>query len=259
MDFLIHKKIRKTHYKQLIKSTIHNIPYLFTNEIKFFALSAGNSGSAYLVELLKANGLERSYHEFQPDLDEYGVKYYLGEIDSNYLKWVLRLTRKKVKFESSNRLFSLGRLILEVYPNSKFIILVRDPKEVVRSSINKSIWPEIWNSNRLRYSSRLGGDPQLSAFERTCHYWNNYYVRILDDLKEQDFFVLKFEDLVKGKTAALADFFGITFEIKKIPPVNTKENLKPKKQKLGHYHTWTDEQKSIFNAICLETGSILGY
>lgn len=254
--------LRKNVYvaTQVLKTTIKDFLYFKeSKEEKYFCLSAGNSGSKYLVELLKTNDIKRCYHEYQPDLDKLAVQYYLNGTNRQLIKFILKHTRKKVFFESSNRLFSVAELIKEVYPKSKFIILVRNPKKFIISSVNKTIWPEVWKSKRLRYSSELGGNVTLPPFERTCHYWNNYYERILRDLRNEEALLIHFEDLIKGEIDTLERFMDLKILKRIIDPVNTKEHIKSNVKKIGNFDTWAIEQKEAFERICGKTMKTLGY
>ena len=231
-----------------------------SDQERIFSLNSGNCGSWYIVELLKANGLGPSYHQKMPDFEELGVRYYLTGKPAFRMLWLLRLTRHDVYFESSNRLFSMTPLITRAYPNARFIHQHRDPLDTIVSTINKNIWPDwMQNPTRLRYSSMLSGARDLLPFERTCHYWNNYNRRIMDDLKGMDYLSLKFTDLINGRIQELEEFIGHELKIKKIPPVNTKEVLKERGKKYDSFDALPDEWQRAFHRICGATRVELGY
>lgn len=164
---------------------------------KYFCLSTGSCGSAYIVDLIKANGYDRCYHELEPELDRTGVQYYLDCTNEIALKRILYFTRLNIFFESSNRLFSLARLLYDVFPNSRFIHLFRNGYHQINSTLNKTIWPDtIQSSPRLRYASKLAGPRNASPFERTCWYWRNYNERISEDLVGLPHIRLKFSTLI---------------------------------------------------------------
>lgn len=233
-------------------------------ESKIFCLSSGNCGSKYLVHLLRENSIDRCYHEKDLDLDRTGVRYYLTGEYEWAVKRLLLLTRNQVYFESSNRLFSLAPLLKDVFPNSKFIHLHRDGVASVRSGVNKTLWPDVMqHATRLRYASRLAGDPSLDPFERTCHYWANINERIFEDLngmEDQDVLNLKFEDLIEGKLDELESFLGRALSTHVIEPVNTKDDLKDESvEVIGDFGDWPEGWRRAFVDICGPIQRRLGY
>jgi hypothetical protein len=215
---------------------------------RFFCLSAGNSGSKYLVALLRANGVPRCFHEKPPQLDDAGVAYWLDGSRRWRIELLLRLTRRSVYLESSNRLFSLAPLIREVFPGARFIHLHRDPRELVNSSMNKTIWPSVFDRPRLRYRSRLSGDPSWDPFERTCAYWANINERILRDLADQDGLSLRFDDLV-----------GRELPVRRIEPVNTKKRITLAEKRYESHLDWPETYRRIFARRCGTLAELLGY
>jgi hypothetical protein len=227
---------------------------------KYFCLSTGSCGSAYIVELMKANGYDRCYHEQRPELDNAGVKYYLQRIDPTPLKRILYFTRIDTFFESSNRLFSLSRLIYDIFPNSHFIHLFRNGYSQINSTLNKKIWPSTFQKNsRLRYASHLAGPQDASPFERTCWYWRNYNERILQDLADLPHVKLKFRELINGDTKKLEEMLRRPFSVRRIAPVNTKEAIKRRNKRFDSHLDWPSEYHRIFRSVCGETMSRLGY
>ena len=245
----LYGKIRQTAQTQLQDQ----------NREIFFVLSSGSCGSAYLVELLKANGIAEVYHEKKPDFDVEGVQYYLDASNAEALEIAVKSTRATVWLESSNRLFAMTPVLKKVFPGAKFIHLHRDPKGIIKSTVNKTIWPDWFNSDRLRYSSRLAGDKSLTPFERTCHYWNNINRRILTDIASTSHMHLTFADLTAGKLEELEAFLGVELKTKTIPAVNTKDDIKREEEVYGSYENWSPEWQAAFDTICGPTEKELGY
>lgn len=226
---------------------------------RFFCLNSGSCGSKYLVELIAANGFEGCFHEKFPDLDEPGVRHYLDGTEMRFFRPLLQLTRRRVFLESSNRLFSMTRVLSDEFPGARFIHLYRDGRDQVTSGMNKTIWPEVMSSPRLRYASRLAGPLDAEPFERACWYWRNYNERIANDLEGHDALRLKYEDLVAGRVAELAEFLGVALPLASIPPVNTKEDRKLATKRYETPADWPQEFHATFDRVCGATMQRLGY
>lgn len=253
-----------SHKREVVRSAWELLPKNHRYENKVFCLNAGGCGSKYLIHLLKANKIDRCYHEKAPDLDRSGVQYFLSGKYEWVIKGLLLLTRNRVYLESSNRLFSLAPLLKSVFPNSKFIHLHRNGIDSVRSNVNKTLWPDVMQcATRLRYASHLAGNPALSPFERTCHYWANINERIsedLDDMQDDDVFSLTFDDLIQGRLDDLESFLGHPLSVKSIEPVNTKADLKAESEKVVEgLNDWPAEWRRSFVKICGPIQSKLGY
>lgn len=230
--------------------------------MRVFSLNSGSCGSAYIVELLRANGVRRCFHEKWPDWDEEGVRYYLDAKPERELTWLLKHTRRLPEFESNNRLFAFAKLLKRAFPDVRFIHQHRDPRADLLSGMNKDDWPAVMsNQRRLRYSSRLSGPPSESALERSCHYWNNINQRIHDDLQDlgEPFLSLKFSDLISGRVESLENFLGISMKIRGIPPVNTKLHLKSHDRPRVTFESLQDWERARFDEICGEMMGRLGY
>ena len=107
------------------------------NQTRFFCQNSGSCGSHYIIDLLRENGVERVFHEKDPDLNEIGVQHFESPLPQSQLIQTLRYTRHNVFFEANNRLFSLSQELATAFPNSKFIHLFRHPANAVRSAMSK--------------------------------------------------------------------------------------------------------------------------
>jgi len=205
---------------------------------RLWVLNSGGTGSTYLAELLKRNNCPRVAHEYGPivngkklDLDNEGVRYYLGDCGFDYIASLLHLTRSHLITECSNRLFSMALPLKFIFPNSQFIHLVRDSRDIlaryVSMTANQSAM-ETWRTTkdrRLRYVTRLAGPEGCSLFEQNCWYWRNYNEKTFSDLQKESAPILFFDDLIAGDISLFERFFNKKFEFEKIEQVNkTKES-----------------------------------
>lgn len=261
INILLKNRFTKKDWRTLYRAGL-GLPGLLLPDSakKVFCLNAGSCGSSYIVALMRANGWARAYHEKKPDLDNEGILHYEQKFDTNYLKLLLRWSRHRVGFEANNRLFAMGRELLDIYPAAKFIHLYRDGRSVVTSAMNIAKAELTWGSRRLRYRCQeLSGGDHLSNFDKCCNYWARYNKRILDDLRSVDSLSLKFEDLVAGKVDDLENFVGDKFQLTKLPPVNNKKPKRTGADAFPAYPDWPAENKRRFWELCGPVMDELGY
>jgi len=92
---------------------------------------------------------------------------------------------------SKNPDFSpLVKTILEIFPNAKFINLVRPPEQMLPSSIN------LWASNWRAYGSPDETYPLIDVIKEHALHWYDYPHKQLVDLPPDRYTVVYFKDLV---------------------------------------------------------------
>jgi hypothetical protein len=230
----------------------------YRDKIIYFCVNSGSCGSKYIVNLLRSNGLNNSYHEKKPDFNYLGIRYHLSRdhLSSDCLVLMMRLTRGNVFFESSNRLFSLIPIIKKSFPKAKFIFLHRDGRDSVCSALNVGNVDAYFRYN-FRFSSGLCGPSHSDSFSKACQHWayvNNVIYRDLQGIEANDYIFLPFEKLIKGELKILEEFMGIELRTKRIAPVNVG-----RKKRSSSSLDWREEDKDRFWHICGGTMKRLGY
>jgi hypothetical protein len=226
--------------------------------LRYFCLNHGGCGSMYIVELMKANGLGPCYHEKFPDLDDLGIDYFEGKVSSRRVKRWLRLTRRDVFFEASNRLFSMGSCLAEIFPDAKFIHLHRDPRSYLPSGLSA---PRAltWDSGRKRYRSvALGAGHGLSDLERYCQFWVAYNERIQTDLAGKDILSVRFDDLINGRIDGLRDFMQEDLRVQQVAPANSNKPIR-NSGRYPQFDDWPERDKELVFSTCGPLMKRLGY
>jgi len=223
------------------------------NQTRFFCQNSGACGSHYIIDLLGVNGVERVFHEKDPDLNEIGVQHFESPLPQAQLIQTLRYTRHNVFFEANNRLFSLSQELAAAFPNSKFIHLFRHPANAVRSAMSK---PNVvdYLETGVRFSGTLAGGADQRPLERFCQYWKNVNQRILDDLEtlEQSgssVIWLDFDDLISGNVKTLESFMDC--ELGKIKRSPSHVGALRSEGKFESFEQWADVDRRALEAICL--------
>lgn len=193
----------------------------------FFVMSTGRSGTQTLAHLLKLADNAEVWHHPEPKLVEETLLAYWGALDRRSLFWqargaIIRQTwdAGRVHGETDHNMTPFADVIAADVPRARFVALVRDPREFVRSGMRRSYYQtaNIWDQGRLRPAD---DDPQkpafdaLEPFDKVCWLWAETYRRIdalTAAIGPDRVRVVRFEDLVAGpdEARALFEFLGLT-------------------------------------------------
>jgi neutral ceramidase len=191
----------------------------------FFVLSSGRCGTMTFAHLLNTADNARVWHHPQPFLIEETLQAYQDQIDKREVFWRSRATfihrawaQGLIHGETDHNMTPFVDMIAEQIPNSKFVVLVRDPRDFVRSGMRRNYYNgHPWDSGRLRPKKRDSVYEEWVAFdqfEKICWLWNKTYSEILERIKsipENRLITVRFEDLLKDVTQIEKNFsfFGI--------------------------------------------------
>jgi|GEM_PF-593486 len=242
----------------------------------FFTLSSGRCGTKTLSHILNTATNAEVYHHPRPYLINQTLQAYHNNIDTLDTFWSARRSvihaawqKGQVFGELDHNMTPFAPVIAEEIPQSKFLVLVRNPWDFVRSGMRRNYYNgHPWDSGRLRpepthkYFERW---QSMSQFEKVCWLWNETYLRIntyLQDVPEDRYKVVKFEELVKGpeETQEIFEFLGLEgFDPSQVQNLlDTPMN----KQRVGDFprvEEWGDEMYSSLEHICSTSISIFGY
>ncbi len=177
-----------------------------------FIVSTGRTGTKSLANFFNQFAGIVSKHEPIPDcllLGNYFARNLLTfEEARDRLRRDRQVTLNRIAdettidtyIESNNRLYSLIPVIRDVFPEPRFVHIVRDGRDVVRSMMSRSAFKP-GDRYRLK-ASQLNADPyasrweNLSRFEKICWWWQKKDGLIRKALNYgEDNITLKFEDL----------------------------------------------------------------
>ena len=263
--------------------------------VPVFILGSGRCGTFQISRLLESVGEIEAHHEYLfENILKSAVLYRMNAIKNEDVKSILTKTHrpaihyseKKFWVDSSNALPWIIEPLYEMFPNARFIHLIRDGRKVVSSFYNKfsdvvyddrcvsivNEWienpqtvPEPSPEKKYWRPFPVKGDPffdefkKYNRFQKLCYYWQDVNLSIRNSLKKipdtQKSFV-RLEDLTSN-TEALNDFLEIfDTEIND----NFIEVLKkPANVAIPKNFPLSQEQRKDFNDICSNAMSIFGY
>jgi glycosyltransferase involved in cell wall biosynthesis len=241
----------------------------------FFVLNTGRAGSNTISRVLSQAPDCQCLHEPEPAFIEEATRFRYGEVSSDDLVRVLRATRPPlrsgVKYgESNNKLALMVPVLERAFPDSRYVWLIRDGRQVVCSGLQRGWFTErdaaenasAWRRWRLR-GDRLGVvDPEewerWSPFEKNCWLWsytNHLIRRDLQRLESDRTFVVRIESLGQS-LPELCGYLGIT----PVPFVISRANRRVADagasgttnsvERILTWHDWSDDERKTFLRQC---------
>ena len=260
----------------------------------FFVISSGRSGTAMLHKALSAVPDVEMHHEYMVHLVQpLGVRRYLGLADADAAKKTLsathlaavRYSQKTHWGDSSNKLSWLIPDLAALFPEAKFVHLVRDGRKVAGSYFRK-LAEECYDDRSTAILRAHVEDPahvpapppekkywwplprahdpaaesfrSFNQFQRIAWHWAEINQVILESLKAlpgRSHFV-RLEDLRENPAAAAAlyEFLGLFYREDYFAAFARPHNVnRPEDRVLD------DEQRAQFERICADMMGRLGY
>jgi len=191
----------------------------------FFVLSAGRCGTMTLAHLLDTAANASVWHHPQPDPIKESLLAYWNSIDNRSAFWKVRQpvihktwAEGLIHGETDILMTPFCDMIAKEIPNSKFIVLVRNPWDFIRSGMRRNYYyGHPWDFGRLRPrdgSSEKDDWNRRDQFEKICWLWRETHeriVKIINEISPDRVATVRFEDLVDGpgKTEELFRFLNL--------------------------------------------------
>jgi hypothetical protein len=248
-----------------------------------FTLSTGRVGTETLAALLELTPFFFTHHEPAPILYRLSKTAYENEENSSAHRILVDafLTAREELFnhasacgrgyiETSPQVTFLAPVILEALPNARFIHLIRNPRDVIRSGMRRK-----WYDGHPYDATRITPKPQSPAFEKWDRYtpfqknvwlWtetNLWIGRFLEQVSEGQKLFMRSEELFTynhNLLARLFEFVGapVPSQGRLLKVLNQKLNA----QKSGNFpaaHEWNQDAKDQFREIGSEALKKFGY
>ncbi len=189
------------------------------------------------------------------------------------------LCKEDVIVYSSGHIYGLLGLLDEVYEDSRFVFIVRDPRDWIGSALNKTEYSlygpiEIFFRKISLQPSCVKGDPyrdkwkKMSKFEKYCWFYNKLNENALLEMKhKENFEVYRYEDIFlsenkKENFKSMLDF-ATDFQSGQIA-CNFQADLIDKKvdskqSKACAWESWSSEEVEMMMRHCGEMMKEFGY
>jgi len=174
-----------------------------------FVLSTGRCGTKWLSEFLRLDPRMRVNHSDYPELIRHSrLAYERYEKEPKIFQEIIRATRDgyildaynrgQTYVETNNRITFLAYAIREVYPNARYIHLIRHPGDFVRSGLRRE-WYHGGRHDvgRIRHSGSEQWK-EMTDVEKIAWLWNetNQYIEdFLSSLEAEQFLQVKAEEM----------------------------------------------------------------
>ena len=231
----------------------------------FFVLSSGRCGSQTAAQTFRQFPNCVCLHEPEPRLVIEASEYFYGNYPRDEIVRILRETRSptmdgKIYGESSLKLVPLVPILDELFPQCRFVWLIRDGRDTVASMYSRGWYDPavaaqsevhaLWEKGRLR-GDRAGEYTteewaRLSRFEKCCWMWRKHNLLIESVLGELDpsrWRQVRL-DRFQASLGELIEFLGLKRRHVLV------EQLNPARQPVAYWESWTDQQRAHFEKMC---------
>jgi len=225
-----------------------------------FVLSTGRCGTKWLTELLRRDPRMRVNHSDYPELIRHSRLAYeqyaeMPRVFQEIIRaardgYILDAYRRgQVYVETNNRITFFAYAVQAVYPQARFIHLIRHPGDFVRSGLRRG-WYHGGRHDvgRIRNIVDPAGWEEMTDTARIAYLWNetNQYIETFaKTLDVGAFMQVRAEDMFSGvqATKAIADFVGAKIQDRIIRSMLKKKINRQMTGNILPYREWSRESK----------------
>lgn len=271
-------KVGKSTQKLNVYDLRSNLNEYIKNPV--FFLSTGRCGTMWFSNLLKTSRSNMVLHSPQPSFATQNRLIYSllkdGASDvtqaqlikeiffagrEQYLRYAYKT--KKRYIETNNYITFFAPILIQLFPDAKFVHLYRHPAEFIRSGMRRNYYTE----NNTADIKRIVPDTQdsnwlkMSRIEKTAWLWNqtNQYIEDFKKNHQNNCFSFNFNNLEVQPIKKL--FADIEVKIQD-SEIQKQLKVKTNTQQTGNfptYNNWTEKQKSSIKTYCEKLAISYGY
>tara|TARA_A100000164_G_scaffold376193_1_gene412730 strand:- start:75 stop:902 length:828 start_codon:yes stop_codon:yes gene_type:complete len=263
------------------------------NTKQIFIVGSGRCGTRSLFKILNKIENVKAYHEYLCEIvQKEACKKMMGlrtkkesiKFIEDFFKTAINYEDKNFWIDCSNKLSWFIPELKEVFPECKFVLLLRDGRKVSSSFFNK-LKPEIYNDNAVnilekwmedkknvepptekpywwilpKYYNLFSDNNNYNQFQKICWHWksvNRYVLNNFNKIDKSSYHIVKLEKLVNSKIVQkkLFDFMGLKFK-----DIYSKMLSRPENVFIPYDFKLNDEQNFQFSKICNELMLELDY
>lgn len=236
-----------------------------------FVLSTGRCGTLLVTEILAKSSCLRVEHNPKPELEYASRVVHRDEIDEKAqeiavlasrfdLFFLDTLLRGRIYVETNNRITFFAPALAKLLPNAKFIHLVRNPADFVRSGMRRGYYQEGVVQHQRLDGSNYSPWNTFSRLEKITWEWNEINRKIEEfkgNVEAKRVLTINSESLYKepATTFKIYDFIDIENPFysqngsRKLAKVLSKPVNKQKEGSFPKYPDWNEADKKGFRRI----------
>jgi len=244
-----------------------------------FFLSTGRCGTKWFSDLLNHNKSLMVLHNPIPNLSVQSKLAYQNlvkdktiTLEKTYLKEIfltgreqfLRYSYKSQKryIETNNYITFFAPILIDLFPDAKFVHLYRHPGEFVRSGIRRNYYTHKNPDDLKRIVSSNNEEwNNFSQLQKTAWLWNetNLFIENFKTKNLNKCFEFNFNNLTKENVCSLLNFLNISFpEFTILKSLNKKSNAQTSGS-FAKYENWEENEKVALRRICSDLATKYGY
>lgn len=248
-----------------------------------FFLSTGRCGTKWFSDLLNYNKSLMVLHSPAPNLAVQSKLAYeilnttenipisenklLKEIFFAGREQFLRYSYKTNKryIETNNYITFFAPILIELFPDAKFVHLYRHPGEFVRSGIRRNYFTADNCDDIKRITPVIETQSEnwksLNQLGRVLWLWNetNVFIEKFKKNHPENCVDFNFNNLTAESVKSLLKFLDIEISQSIISKSLTKKSNIQKQGSFARYENWDDEQKNILKKTCSALAIKYGY
>lgn len=232
---------------------------------KLFIIGTGRNGSKLTGKVIgTVVDIKNRFGEIHHGLKPIFFKdVYMGKIPKDDAVKRFKKSRdramksREIYTEKNHLIVPMLDQVYEAYPDALFLYVERDPKRIVGSFMSRSTYKDSEKNNpygqgRLEPNKN---DPffnkwsTMSRLEKVCWYvytMRNMIEKFLDKLKEDAYYVIKYEDFCKDRAQfrPVIEWLGFDYDAPKVKAVfSVKYGTK---SKYPPFDKWSDGDKEAY-------------
>lgn len=237
-----------------------------------FFLSTGRAGTAWFSKLISKDKSVKVLHNPAPNLALQGklAFQYLSEKDvsdthSTLLKEIylagrendLRYSFKTQRriMETNNGISFFAPVLAELFPDAKFVHLVRHPLEFIESGLKRNYYTNsVEDSRRLNADDFFNSQDHATQISKIAWLWftTNDFIRQLSKKNAHKFFLFPFHNLELKSIRELLTFLEVNVSDTEILKMIGKPVNVQKKGEAKSFNDWSNIEKEYVEKLCLD-------
>jgi hypothetical protein len=225
-----------------------------------FVLSTGRAGSRFIHMAMSQFEDLQSYHEAFPNLQYFSDFAYHNQEAQDVLTAMFQAARmelildaynnNRIFLESNQCLVFFANVIAALYPNARFVHIIRHPGDFIRSAVMKG-WhsnDSIWESGRVKISDKEEWN-KLSQFQKLAWTWrstNEYIRHFINNQDPGKVLTVRFEDLTSQPETFLK-LLSFTGSEKTLPRDEIVQLLRNKINEIEIFPNEPDNMRKVKN------------